>query len=56
MTRDQDLDYRATVRIRDRAEDLAVYVASWQDGGNERRRQALTDAVVAIDDILRTTH
>ena len=49
-------DYRTAVQIRDRAEDLNVYLASWQDAGNEQRRQALADAVAAIDATLRAAH
>jgi hypothetical protein len=55
LTEDQERDYRATVRIRDRAEDIAVYVATWQDESRERatRRQALTEAVDAVDAMVR---
>jgi len=58
LTEDQERDYRATVRIRDRAEDIAVYVATWQDGSIEgaERRRALTEAVEAIDAMARTAH
>jgi hypothetical protein len=56
LTEDQERDYRATVRIRDHAEDLAVYVATWQEAGNDRRRLALNEALDAADGLLRAAH
>jgi hypothetical protein len=38
--------------IRAQAEDLTVYLGSWQAGG----RRALTDAVKAIDALLRNAY
>ena len=52
----QERDYRAAAAIRERAEDLNTYLASWQDAGNERRRQALTDAVGALNAVLRAAY
>ena len=51
-------DYRAAVTIRDRAEDVNVYLAGWQDETRDgaARRQALTDAVQSIDTILSAAH
>ena len=54
----QARDWRTAARLRECAEDLAVYVATWQDGGTDGagRRRALADAVKAIDDMLRAVH
>ena len=54
----QEREYNAAVRIRDRAEDLNVYLVGWQDGDRDgaARRRALTEAVDAIDTMLRTAH
>ncbi len=54
LTESQELDYRAAAQIRDSAEELNVYLATWQDDDDRPgRRQALTDAIGAIDVILR---
>jgi hypothetical protein len=52
-------DYRAAVRIRDHAEELNVYLASWRDEDEsqaDRRRQALTEAIGSLDLILRAVY
>ena len=56
LTEGQERDYRAAAEVRERAEDLNVYLATWQDEGSERRRAALADAVQAIDDLLLAAH
>jgi hypothetical protein len=58
LTGSQERDYRATVQIRDRAEDISVYVATWQDQGHDGgdRRHALAEAVAAIDDMQLAAH